>query len=236
MNAVVNAVRLHLNKRENFLLVPLYILGMVMVVTVVISFTLQRLGMDPSAPGFVEGSRMNAGIAWSLPGFIVYTGVQAVATTFPFALALGTTRRAFVLGTAIANALMALYITAVLALLLVLELATGHWFFNLYLIDVNVLGAGHLGTLVLVAFLGLFGLLSVGGLFGAAWVAYGSRGPVALGLGLGLLLAVGALVLAPQLPTLVAGITGAGLAVGGVAAIAVSLLGTWALMRRAAVR
>ena len=101
MNRIVKTARLQMNKPESTFLVPLYILGLVLVVSAVIVLAIQRGGGDPGTAEYVQGARMNMGAVWSLPGFIVYLGVQAVATTFPYAMALGATRRAFVFGTMI---------------------------------------------------------------------------------------------------------------------------------------
>lgn len=236
MRHVKNVVRLHLNKPEVSFLVPLFILLLVLVVSAIISLTLQRVGFDPSNPNFEEGARSNGGAVWSLPGFLVYLGVQAVATTFPYALALGSTRRAYVAGTAVANLILAAYIAIVMVILLAIELATGHWFANIYMLDSFGLGSGNYLQLALTAFLGTFTSLSVGGLFGAIWVRYGARGPVFLGIGLGLLLAIVLLITAPSLPTFLPTVTGAMVA-GTAAAMSLLAIGaTWLCMRRTAVR
>ncbi|MEB4614775.1 hypothetical protein [Leucobacter sp. M11] len=236
MKNITNAVRLHLNKRESFFGVPLYILGMGAVISVVIALTFQRFGSEPGTPDYIEGAQANGGLVWAVTGYLGYYGVQSVATTFPFALALGTTRRAYVAGTAIANALLAGYITAVLAVLLGLELLTDHWFFGLYLTDVMWLGYGNVGWLITIAFLGLFSVLSLGGLFAAAWVRFGSKGSIALALILGLLLAVALLVFAPNLIDIIAGFRPWMGVLAAVLAAGLSVTGTWLLMRRAAVR
>jgi len=162
--------------------------------------------------------------------------VQAVATTFPFALALGATRRAFVAGTALANLVQSAYIALVMVVLLWIELATNHWFFGLYVLDVYFLGSGDALKLFLTALLATFALLSIGGAFGAIWVRYGVKGPALLGLGLGLVLALLILLLVPYLGEIFAAITAPGLAAFVVGIALLALLGTWACMRRTAVR
>ena len=124
MNRIVKVARLQANKLDVTFLVPLYILAAVMVISALIVFAIQRGGGDPSSADYVEGARMNMGMVWSLPGFLVYLGVQAVSTTFPFALALGTTRRAFVAGTALANLVQSAYIALVMLALLGIALET----------------------------------------------------------------------------------------------------------------
>lgn len=236
MNRTLKVTRLHLNKLSSFVVAPLSIIGIVMVVSVIIALAIQRGGASPDMAEYAEGARWNSGVAWSLPGFLIYYGVQAVATTYPFGLALGTTRRNFILGTMVANALQAAYITVVLVILLGLELATNHWFMSVYVLDVNVLGAGNPLVLAATSFLGVMFCLTVGGFFGAIWVRFGAKGPAVVGAGLGLLLAITLLILAPNLAEIFTAITGLGVALAAVAVIVVALLITWLAMRRASVR
>ncbi len=236
MNRIVKVARLQANKLDVTFLVPLYILAAVMVISALIVFAIQRGGGDPSSADYVEGARMNMGMVWSLPGFLVYLGVQAVSTTFPFALALGTTRRAFVAGTALANLVQSAYIALVMLALLGIELVTNHWFIGLYVLDTYFLGAGDPLKLFLTAFIGTFLMLSIGGVFGAIWVRFGAKGPTILGLALGLVLAIAIVLLVPYFGEIFAAMTEAKLALGAIAVAIVALLGTWLCMRRTAVR
>ncbi len=236
MNRVLNVARLQMNKRDVSFLVPAMIVAAVLVVSAIISIALQRAGADPADPSFADGARGNFGVIWSLPGFLVYYGVQAVATTFPFAMALGATRRAYVLGTALANIVTSFYITAILTVLLWVELATGHWFFNVYVLDNYALGAGNAVVLAVSVFLGTFAFTSIGGVFAAIWVRFGNKGPTVLGLALGLLLAVLVLIFVPYTMEIVEATTRATIAWVAVGISVVSVLGTWLAMRRTAVR
>ena len=94
MNGVLNVARLQMNKRDVTFGTPAGIVGVVLILSALIAIALQRAGVDPAQADYVAGARNNPGIGWSLPGFLIYYGVQAVATTFPFAMALGSTRRA----------------------------------------------------------------------------------------------------------------------------------------------
>ncbi|MFA5607658.1 MAG: hypothetical protein WDA07_10775 [Leucobacter sp.] len=237
MNRTLKVTKLHLNKWENFIGTPVIILAVVMAITLIIQIAIQRAtGISGTDPEYIEGARWNQAIMWALPGFLVYYGVQAVATTYPFALALGTTRRNFIGGTMISNALQAIFITVLLVALLGIELATGHWFIGLYVLDVHLLGAGNVGVLAATSFLGVMFCLTVGGLFGAVWVRFGSMGPAFLGLGAGLALALTLLILAPRLGEIFTGLTGGAVAVAAIVVIVVALAGTWFAMRRASVR
>ncbi|MBL5975097.1 MAG: hypothetical protein D3X82_15405 [Candidatus Leucobacter sulfamidivorax] len=236
MNRIAKVTRLQMNKPDVTFAVPLYILGIVMVISVIIVLAIQRAGSDPGSADYVVGARMNMGMVWSLPGFLIYLGVQAVSTTFPFALALGTTRRAFVAGTALANLIQSAYIALVMLALLGLELLTNHWFLGLYVLDIYAFGAGNPLQLFLTVLIGTFLCLSIGGVFGAIWVRFGAKGPTILGLALGLVLAIAILLLVPYFGEIFAAMTEGTLALGAIAAAVVALLGTWLCMRRTAVR
>lgn len=236
MKHALKVTKLHMNKASMMFFTPFIIVMAVLVVSVLISLVIQRAGADPASPDFVEGARWNQGMIWSLPGFLVYYGVQAIATTYPFGLALGATRRAHVLGTAIANVILSTYVAALMLLLLGIELLTNHWFMNVYALDVYVLGAGDPLVLFMTGFMLTFVATSIGGVFGAMWVRYGSKGPTFLALGLGLVLVVLLLIFVPQAAEIIAAITRPLLVAVGFGIVALALLGTWWVMRRAAVR
>lgn len=237
MNRILKVTRLQMNKRDVSFLVPAFIVGMVMIVSAIISIALQRAGVaEVGSEEYIAGARRNLGIIFSLPGFLVYYGVQSVSTTFPFATALGATRRNYVIGTALANAVTGLYVAAMLAVLLLIELATNHWFMGIYVLDTVALGSGNVWQLVLTAFLGTFAFTSIGGVFAAVWVRFGSKGPTVLGLVLGLVLAVLILVFVPYFAEIFAAITGAMLAWIGLGISVLAIAGTWLSMRRTAVR
>ena len=236
MNRTLKVTRLHLNKLSSFLVAPLGIVAVVMVVSIIIALAIQRGGSPVDSASCVGGARWNSGIVWSRPGFLIYYGVQAVATTYPFGLALGSTRRDFILGTTVANILQAAYVASLLVVLLGIELATDHWFMSVYVLDVNALGAGNPWILMASVFLGVLFCLTIGGLFGSIWVRFGPKGPAIAGLALGVVMAVALLILAPNLVELISAITAQGLAIAAVAMIVVALGGTWLAMRRASVR
>lgn len=236
MSSVVSSVRLHLNKREDTFLVPLYITATVAVVSVVIALLFWRSGSVPRTTEWIEGSRGNPGIAFALAGFLVYQGVQSVAMTFPFALTLGATRRSFVAGTLLWAVVTSAYLALVFAALLAVELATDHWFVGFHIVNVNVLGAGDVTTLVSTVFLGSLALFAIGGAFAASWVRYGPRGPQLVGLAAGLLLAAAIALALPSAAAILAAFEPWWLAVAVVGVIGVCGVGTWLLLRGAAVR
>lgn len=236
MNAVAPAVRLHLNKRVTTFLVPLNITALVALISVVVALLFWRSGNVPGTTDWVQGSRANPGLAYGLVGFLAYLGVQSVATTFPFALTLGATRRSFVAGTLGWATITSAYLTAIFALLLTVELATGHWFVGFYIFDVYILGAGELTRLVPIVFFTALSMLSVGGVFGASWVRHGARGPQVLAAAVALVLIGGLAIVLPWGEQILAAFELWWLVVAALVAIAMSAAGTWLLLRSASVR
>jgi len=236
MSSITPTVKLHLNKRETTFLVPLYITLLVAVVSVLIALIFWRSGSQPGSDGWIIGSRNNPGIAYSLPGFLVYLGVQSIGTTFPFALTLGATRRAFTAGTLAWAAMVSAYLAIVLAVLTMVEIATNHWFSGFYIFDIYILGTGNIPRLLIIVFLGALTSLTLGGVFGAAWVRFGNNGPRTLGIAMGLIVAVVALLVVPALPDLMDAFQLWWLAVAAVVIIAASSTASWAFLRSATVR
>lgn len=236
MSATISTVRLHLNQRATSFLVPLYIAATVAVVSVLISLIYWRAGSEPGSVGWLAGSQANPGIIYGLAGFLIYLGVSSVSTTFPFALTLGATRRTFVAGTLLWNATMALYLAAVFAVLLALELATDHWFVGFYVFDINALGAGDYGRLVTTATLGVLTALTLGGVFGASWVRFGAKGPQFIAVGVVLAIAIALIIVIPQAGEILAAFEIWWLAVVAGVVIVVAATGTWLLLRPASVR
>lgn len=236
MSGVLAITKLHTNKRETTFGVPLYITGMVALISVLIGLLFWRSGSQPGSPEWVEGARMNPGMAYALAGFLGYQGVQSVATTFPFAMTLGATRRSFTLGTVLWWAGMSAYLTVIFVVLCALELATGHWFLGFHIFDVAVLGGGDLVRLAAIVFLGSLSVLSVGGVFAAAWARFGSRGPQLLALGIVVVALVALVVALPSIGRLAEAFQPWWLALAALAMVSASAAGAWALLRSASVR
>jgi hypothetical protein len=236
MSAIVSTVKLHLNRRVATFVVPLYITATVAAISILITLIFWRSGSVPGSPGWIEGSRSNPGIIYALVSFLVYLGVASVATTFPFALTLGATRRAFVAGTFLWDAITAAYIAVIFAVGEALELLTSHWFAHFYIFDIYVLGAGSFARMIVIVFLGVLTSLTIGGVLAAAWVRFGARGPQLIGVGLILALGVGLIVVVPDAAAIVAAFQLWWLAVAAAVIIVMSCAGTWLLLRPAIVR
>jgi hypothetical protein len=236
MSAVVSTVKLHLNRRSGTFVVPLMIAATVAVISVLIALIFWRSGSEPGTAGWIEGSQSNPGIVYALGGFLGYFGVAAVATTFPFALTLGATRRAFVAGTLIWDAITAAYIAVIFAVLNAIELATNHWFAGFYIFDVYVLGGGDTLRLLAIVFLGVLAILTIGGVFAAAWVRFGALGPQVIAAAVIIALAITLIIIVPEIGAIAAAFQLWWLAVAAGVAILLSAIGTWLLLRPAIVR
>jgi hypothetical protein len=233
---VAPVVRLHFARRLNLLLVPLFIIAVTLVISVVIQVAIQRAGGDVDTVAYAAGARQNPGIAWALSGYLVAMGVSTVATSYPLAAALGTTRREFALGTAATHALTALFLTAVFVGMLGLERATGHWSGGFYVFDVNVLGAGDPAVLAAATFLGAWLALSIGGVFGASWLRFGPRGPLAISVAVVALIAVVVLLAVPSFAAIAEAFRPWWLAVAAVVLTGLSIAGVFGFLRRASAR
>lgn len=210
--------------------IPLVILSAVVAVTSVVTALVVQGG------GTAHDMESNGSVLWSTLGFIVAVGVQVVAVSFPLALALGSTRRTFTAGVLATAALEAALLTLAALVLLGLEVLTGGWFVGARVLGDATLGGGDPLALAAVMFLAVLTAIVAGGLFGAAWVRFGARGPLVLGVGIATAAVLALLVLAPSLESAARGFQGWWLAVAALVVVAVSTAGTLLLLRRAAVR
>lgn len=229
--------RLQFNVPSNTVVTPPAILALVLAVSIVVSLIVQRAsGVSATDPGYVSDMQWNAGVIWSLPGFLIYLGVQSVATQFPFALALGCTRRSFALGTLLSHLVISIYLAALGAIGLGIEILTGHWFSGVYMFDTRALGGGSAGILMLTLFLVALVSLSVGGAFGAVWGRFGARGPLVVAIVLALALALGVLASVPAWPWIGAHFARWWLLAAAMIVSGLAVLGELLCLRRTSVR
>ncbi len=236
MNHSTAVLRLHLARRGTMFGAPLGILGIATVISIIILFAVLRATGTSLGTCYADEARWNQAMIWSLPGFLVYLGVATVATTFPFGMSLGSTRRSYVAGTLLAYLTLSAYLTAVMTALLLLELATNHWFIGLYVFDVYSLGAGDPLALAATVFLGSLFMFAMGSVFGAAYVRFRAAGPMVLALGLALVVAALILIVGPGFGPIFASFQLWWLAIAAGVVIVLALGGTYLLLRRASVR
>lgn len=233
MNSVI---KLHLNKRAQSMGVPALILALVVIISVLIAVTASRFGVDIKSAEFVEGFRYNSGVLWSIPGFLGYLGVQAVSTTFPFGMALGTTRREYSLGTLGFYTLLSIYIAAMGVVLLGIELLTDHWFIGAYAIDVVALGSGNPFITFITLFTLSLAVLAVGGSFASVYLKAGPKGPLIVGVGLILAILLILVLISPWLADHLADITRWHIIGIGIGAALIAMAGEHLALKSANVR
>ena len=225
-----DVVALQYSNRNRMLGVPLYILGGVVLLTVAISLAVLRAGGD------LDDADFNASVLYSVLGYTVAIGVQNVSSSFPFALALGSTRRTFVLGNLLTSAAQAVLVAAAAVVLLGIEVVTHGWFIGARALSPVLLGGGNPVLLGGVMLLAPLTALSVGGVFGSSYVRFGARGPLLVGVGIGVAVVLLLLLLVPRAAAVAAAFRPEWLAVGGSAVIGLSTIGQYLLLRRASVR
>jgi hypothetical protein len=208
------------------IVIPLGVLAAVVVVMSVITVAVVRAGGRP------EDLDHNGAIVWSLFGFVVALGVQAVAVSFPLALAFGSTRRTFTVGTLATSLVESAMLTVAALVLLGLEVVTAGWFVGARVLRDSTLGGGDALALAAAVFLGGMTALALGGVFGASWVRLGSRGPALLGIALALVLAVGLIGFLPAIIDLASSFEVWWAAVAAVVIVAVSMVAQYLLLRR----
>src|SRR5699024_11366771 len=81
-----SVLKLHLAKRGYVFGIPASILGLVIVITILITIAMSRFaaGVGGQELEYAQSAQQNPGVLFSLPGFLVYLGGQAVSTTFPY--------------------------------------------------------------------------------------------------------------------------------------------------------
>jgi hypothetical protein len=225
-----DVVALQYANPTRMILIPLGILVAVVIVMTGVTIAVVLAG------GSGDDLDSSGIVVWSLTGFIIAMGVQAVSSSFPLALALGSTRRAFTGGLLATAALQSVLLTVAALVLLGLELLTNGWFVGARILDDSTLGGGDPLVLVAVMFLLSLSALGVGGLFGAAWVRFGARGPQTLGIAISVIAVAALLVSPPDVMALGRTFQPWWLAVAAVVVVAVSTAGEHLLLRRASVR
>jgi hypothetical protein len=132
MNTWINVARCHLLQRFNYLALPWAWLAFALAVDLVI-FALIPIGHHGvlTAHGLVQvqnaGSGRDAGGLIAVVAVFFALGVQSVARSLPFALALGVSRRSYYTGTALLAVTLAAVYGLALTALQAIERATAGW-------------------------------------------------------------------------------------------------------------
>lgn len=218
--------------------IPALILLMMVGVSIVIVLIMGIAVGLPLPEEAADGMRHNVGALSAVPGFMVALGIMAVTRNFGMALAFGSTRRDFWLGTSVGFVLSSLVTASAAVVLLGVEKATKGYGLGASALDVIVLADGN----YLVTFAALFvaSLLSlfVGAFFGTVYRAFGTVATTVSAIGFGLLVLGGIALAVWQRASLFAWLgewgVWAGIALGAIVTL-VAAAGSFAANRLATV-
>lgn len=225
MTNVIKVVRLQLLNRSTYVYMPLLILAGALLLALLV------FALIPTSEAKYGFGAAGAPL-WS---FLV-VGVQALTLTFPFSQALSITRRDFHLGTLLTAALTSGMLAAAFAAIGVIERATHGWGMNGY-VTLPSLGGDAPGAAFLAYFV-IAMLFFVSGYFCAAInKRWGALALIAALVGLTLVLAVVILLVfragvAGEVEAWLVAQGALGLALWGLALLAVLGLGSLAVIRR----
>jgi hypothetical protein len=225
-----DVLRLQYGNPHRMVGVPLYILGAVVLLTVAITVIILRAG------GSLQDADFNASVLYSVLGYSVAIGVQNVSTSYPFALALGSTRRTFVLGNLLTSALQAAFVAVAAVVLLGLELLTSGWFVGAKALSSVLLGDGNPLVLAGTMLLAMLTALTVGGAYGASWVRFGARGPLLISVGIAVAVLLLLTVLIPNGAAIAAAFQPWWIPGAAATVVALAVVGQYLCLRRASVR
>lgn len=129
-NRILAVTRLHFVNRMNVFGVPWMILGFIFLINLIIWWIIFT-ALGPGA----DAEDAQQGLQWSGASFYIFVymmvlAIQAVSSTFPFALGYTVSRREFALGTALSYVILAALYGAGMTVLAVIEEATGGWGFG----------------------------------------------------------------------------------------------------------
>jgi hypothetical protein len=159
MITYLNVARYHLVQRFNYLILPWAILAFVFVVDVII------LEMTPAGD---DAHRYVGGLA-SIFVVAFILGVQSVARSLPFGLALGVSRRSYYLGTALLAVALAATVGVVVAVGQAVERSTGGWGITMGFFRVPYILDGPWYLTLLTSFVALTLLFVYGMWFGLVY-------------------------------------------------------------------
>lgn len=184
----LRSFRLTVFSATSVLLVPLAILVLMIAVSVIIALIIGISTGLPLSENVQQSMINNMGAVFSIPGFLISLGALTVNRQFASALAFGSTRRDFWLGSSLGFLAVSLVTGIGGVLLLWVEQATHHWFIGARAMDVYSLGSGDpWQTFLTITVLSLCSLY-LGAAFGTVFRAWGPRAVLASAIGLGLLL------------------------------------------------
>ena len=188
MNPSRRSLRLYLSNKAYVVGVPIITLAAMVLVSVLIALVMGIVVGLPLPHDVEEGFRNNVGSLTALPGFLVSMGALVVNRNFSMALAFGSTRRNFWVGTALGFGLTSLVTALAAVVLLALEFLTHGWFVHTHAFDVTAMGNGnYLKTFAMTFMLSALSLF-LGALFGTVYRAFGASATTVTALAMGVVI------------------------------------------------
>lgn len=161
MNRSVAVMRMHLVDRMTLMLLPAAVLASAFVINVLIWSVIARDGR-------------HTGAVACLPIFLLVTGALAVVRGLPFALGMGSSRRAFTLGTAMTGVLLSVAFGTLAALLRAVERLTDGWGMGGNFFDFPWMHRDPWPVVWLLFVLTCLASWTVGSLVSACWARFGN--------------------------------------------------------------
>lgn len=132
----------------------------------------------PGEQGAMGRRPVDMGSVYQTVLFLSFSiSVWVFSSYYPITRALGGSRRGYFIGTSLYYAGLAAIITAIVSVLYLTELASGHWFVGQRILDAPLLGDGGLRTLWLITFPASFFAMTLAALFAASWMRFAALGP-----------------------------------------------------------
>lgn len=127
---ILSVARLHLVNRYNVFVVPWMILGFIFVVNLVVWWIINTSVDSATDRADIMSGLQYSGASFYIFIFMLFLGIQAVSSSFPFALGFSATRRDFWIGTSLTFVALSAAYSAALTVLAGIEVATGGWGFG----------------------------------------------------------------------------------------------------------
>jgi hypothetical protein len=164
----------YLAEKQYSLLIPLYILALYWVISALIVLLMGiKMGLPLPAAMQQDNASSNFGSVTSFPGFLIVVGALCANRQFGAALAFGSTRRGFWLGTMLGFLETSLATGLFTLAALACEMLSHHWWFGVHAFDVTILGSGNYGIAFLVVFSMSMMSLLAGATFGTIFRSFG---------------------------------------------------------------
>jgi hypothetical protein len=193
LSRIWNVVRLHFVNTATTIIVPWIVLGSIFAINLMIWAIIYSAAAPEDRAKIADGTQWSGSIFYIFV-YMLVVAVQAISTTFPFALGFSVTRRDYYLGTSLSFLLLSGGYAIALTALSLLEDATNGWGLHGRMFTAVYFGGDAWYERLFVFFVGLAFFFFVGSIFAAVWVRWKQYGLLGLTIALALLL-VGAVAL-----------------------------------------